>query len=744
MPTTTTGLATSFIQFTRTSNATVTDSDGRIKWAGHNLLTNSESFDAAAWAKDNTGALNPVVTANYGTAPNGTETADRIVLNKTGGLYSRIMQVVGSTPSTIFTFKVWMKTTGGGTSNVGLRLNGDGVNCVVTGTWTLFSVTSTAASTTQEAQILLFDNIVGNDETADILAWGAQLYRADLGSMVLNPARNDTYYPTTPPNRLGFTEDFSNAAWVKTNILAFGSGSISNAIIAPNGLQTADKIVSSTANNNHRIQWSVGGVLVSGTKYVFSFYAKAAEYTKVQIADAVYSVYNARFDLTGSGSVISSSGCTPAITYVGDGWYRCSAIYTSGGTSAWAHISPFPDSGVTFSVDGASYLGDGISGIYVWGAQLSDSASLTPYSPVYGAAVTSVEYHAPRLDFDGLTLAPKGLLVEELRANLISNGIKMTSVSLTGGTRILDQVVSPDGTQDATIFQGVGGATASTWAQNINAPETKVTMSCYIKVGLASTRTTFVFLMRNSTTGIDFTLGTFSTATGVITGAGWSSVHVGNNWYRISYTNSGSEIITATNVITCYFGAAGGAVYATTDQIAMWGAQVEGGSFVTSLIPTVATATRNPDIATVNPQSFPYGTSEGTVVVRTLLAPKSTGSPGIYSLDDGTTDNAFPSFYSTLVFVSSRVGGSPIFSTSSASLPAGSSVFKQAFAYKNADYAVSFNGGAATTQASGAIPTGINRFQLGAYNTQYINGHIQQVTYIPRRLANAELQARST
>ena len=51
MPTTTTGVATTFIDFTRASNATVTDSDGRVKWAPHNLLTNSESFDAASWTK---------------------------------------------------------------------------------------------------------------------------------------------------------------------------------------------------------------------------------------------------------------------------------------------------------------------------------------------------------------------------------------------------------------------------------------------------------------------------------------------------------------------------------------------------------------------------------------------------------------------------------------------------------------------------------------------------------------------
>jgi len=54
-----------------------------------------------------------------------------------------------------------------------LRIEGFGINCVVTTTWQRFSVTTTTIASILP-QILLFDSITGNDETADISIWGAQ------------------------------------------------------------------------------------------------------------------------------------------------------------------------------------------------------------------------------------------------------------------------------------------------------------------------------------------------------------------------------------------------------------------------------------------------------------------------------------------------------------------------------------------------------------------------------------------
>lgn len=183
-----------FPDFSRSGNATMVDSDGLLKWAPHNLLRWSEDLSNAVWALDHSGAVVPTITSNYGIAPDGSLTADRVQLDKTGGSYSRVHQSLSGHPNVNHTAAVWMKTVSGGTENVGLRNFATGVNCVVTGEWKLFTVTINSA--TPSVQIILFDSIVGNDETADILVWGAHLYRSDLGGMVDNPDRGDSYVPT--------------------------------------------------------------------------------------------------------------------------------------------------------------------------------------------------------------------------------------------------------------------------------------------------------------------------------------------------------------------------------------------------------------------------------------------------------------------------------------------------------------------------------------------------------------------
>ena len=81
MPTTV-GKATEFITFSRGTLATVTDSDGLIKWAPHNLLLASEQFDASGWPK-----INVTVSANSIAAPNGTTTADKLIATNTSGVH---------------------------------------------------------------------------------------------------------------------------------------------------------------------------------------------------------------------------------------------------------------------------------------------------------------------------------------------------------------------------------------------------------------------------------------------------------------------------------------------------------------------------------------------------------------------------------------------------------------------------------------------------------------------------------
>jgi hypothetical protein len=178
-------------------------------------------------------------------------------------------------------------------------------------------------------------------------------------------------------NSILYSEQIDNAAWVKVR-----SSITANAIAAPDGALTADKIViDTTAATNHSVGQSLA--ITSGTTYTWVVYAKVGEFTEINLRfSAQFPSGNTFFNLltgviTNIGG-ISVSSMVPA----GNNWYRCSITQTANGTGAGQPQVFIAQSG---SINIAT--ANGTDGVYVWGAQLEAGEFPTSYIPTTAAPV---------------------------------------------------------------------------------------------------------------------------------------------------------------------------------------------------------------------------------------------------------------------------------------------------------------------------------------------------------------------
>lgn len=892
------------ITFSRGSNATLTDSTGRLTYAPSNLATNSEAFDNAAWTKAVGGTgVATTVTANAGVAPDGTTTADQIVFNRGAGNTIADRSYVFQSPTVAtgvsYISSIYLKAATAG--DVGKQLSlrgvaGGGYTLVtLTNAWQRVSSVEVAGSTLGNIEIANRGTVTA-DNTVTALVWGAQL------SPVTYQTTPGTYNSTTPKNLIGFTQEFDNVAWTKTNAFVqtnlltysqdFDNASwtkqevtvTANATTAPDGTLTADKLTPSTVTSTHQVaKLSV----VSSQTCTISFYAKADGYNTVEVLDGTSAVNGALFNIS-AGSVSNIGTGLGTITAVGNGWYRCilvvtttgvrfyiptsasnftgngtsgifiwgaqlvqgsvagdyqrtdaaaaavqyyapdgsltadklvastsgsargvyttytasgspntGSVYVKAGEKSIVAIADFPGAvgaawfnlatgvvsnvvaGYTASIQSAgngwyrcsvtgtppsgtryfqvaitdtagslNVTANGTDGIYIWGAQLSDSASLDPYVYNPAAAAASTAYYGPRFDYDPLTLAPKGLLIEEARTNNLLYSDQFDNAAWTDAaptstvTVTANATTSPDGTVTADrITAATGGTNGMARQARTLVASTAYTGSVFVK---AATSTQTRILLRDTSAGTNFADATLTWASGIPTVAGgstgtWTVTSVGNGWYRV--TGTGSTGATASPLVTFSLFPD---TSAGTNAIFAWGAQVEAGSFATSYIPTVAsTVTRSADVAVMLGDNFKswYNQNAGTFVVGADTVNVSS-SKVFFAASDGSANNEHMGFVAANASIQLQdvAGGvsqaSLLVATANANV-----MFSASYAYEANNFAACGNGGTVQTDTSGTLPV-VDRLSIGVRgnNTLQINGHIRSIGYYNTRQPNATLQ----
>lgn len=565
-------------------------------------------------------------------------------------------------------------------------------------------------------------------------------------------------------NLLTYSDTFSASPWT-----CQGAAVIPNAFVSADGKLTMSKLVELTTSTAHFVRQTLGSAIGACT---FSLYAKACE--RYQIGVSVRCNSDVRYDvvyinlLTGrSYSKQEASGTLSyTVTPVGGGIYRISVTPQYVSTSTQVSVSLCSTDVAGPNYGGSAYTAENNqAGVYIWGAQLEAGSFPTSYIPTpatftgrastktyfdsngvlqtaaSGVAVTDYGYVDGRWVSKGLSLEPQATNVACYSSGSNTSGYDSDSTTSVNATTVsgvgLNNFVSTAGFRRRISWFGATLGTGNVVVSLFVAKQTgSVTLGFAPWEGSVGNATT-VALDMGTGVGV-LTKGSHTTAALRVEDCG--------SLWRVSVALT--YLSGTVTLGTFYF-------ISTLTSLTLGGLQAETGPVATSYIPTTtaqvtraadtstsAQVTRAGDDSKVNNLSV-LNNDGGSFVFEG----EKLSNPNGYLMELGTltNENRIAIRRNTSTVRTFDILDNDLTKYTDNVCSIGISRVRLGVAYNRLSLR-----GAILTDLQTTVPNTSprkNYFSLviGSRSitpaTVYAGGYIRQLTYFPRQLSDADLQA---
>jgi len=263
-------------------------------------------------------------------------------------------------------------------------------------------------------------SVIPNDGTTDLT-----FTRATTAIRV----NNNHLVEFVPYNIFSRSEEFENGYWTKQ-----GTSVTSNSMEAPDGTMTADSIIGTSgrayAYNGGVATNIVSSALTNRNEVTVSFYLKYKGLNRIRVMYGNTTSINSYRYITvnlENGSLIDNSAniTNPFIESVEGGWYRV-------GFSSIMNVGTTNNRFAVGLGDTTKTTGDGVDGVYMWGAQLVDGDQAKEYFRVTNG------FNVPRLDYisgsECPTLLTEPQLTNSWTNNNVTTGYTTNTNAIKGAT----------------------------------------------------------------------------------------------------------------------------------------------------------------------------------------------------------------------------------------------------------------------------------------------------------------------